>query len=216
MCRTYKFRIQIFTLSGSEQTLELTFQGDFLFAVFLAWWDKLLCISEVLCMINEIIAETHSQTLSFVTCWVGFTSLSREKPSFLNSFFQKLAGKIEMFHFWKAEMNYCSVSKFIAFSLEPHWVFLISWNHHSNHCWHHCKHYLTPGLLPVWLSAHFQMKETQWSKLVSHQYLGCHLMLSAFNVWNKKYTLALHIGNLVVIIIVKTIIPKPSNLSQVA
>lgn len=216
MCRTYKFRIQIFTLSGSEQTLKLNFQGDFLFAVFLAWWDKLLCISEVLCMINEIIAETHSQTLSFVTCWVGFTSLSREKPSFLNSFFSEASRKDRNVSFLKSWNELLQCFQIHCFSLEPHWVFLISWNHHSNHCWHHCKHYLTPGLLPVWLSAHFQMKETQWSKLISHQYLGCHLMLSAFNVWNKKYTLALHIGNLVVIIIVKTIIPKPNNLSQVA
>lgn len=38
----------------------------------------------------------------------------------------------------------------------------------------------------------------------------------SFQCVKQNYTLALHIGNLVVIIIVKTIIPKPSNLSQVA
>lgn len=81
--------------------LNSVFRKIFLFAVLLAWWDE-LCISEVLCMIRETVVDTYSQTFSLVTCWVGLTSLSREKPGFLNSFFKKLARNIEIFHFWKA------------------------------------------------------------------------------------------------------------------
>lgn len=68
-------------------------------------------------------------------------------------------------------MNCSSVLKIIAFSFEPHWVILINrWFPQKigkittvTNTGTTASFYLISGLLPVWLSVHFHMKEAWWT-----------------------------------------------------